>query len=50
MTLGYCKVCKRLLPITAREYKHPDSRERNWYPVEHDGDDGKPCHGDKKAL
>ena len=52
MTLGYCIVCNRLLAIVPRERKHPgsESRQRNWYPIVHDANDGTPCPGEKKRL
>lgn len=50
MALGYCKVCDRLLAITQGPFKFPGSRERAWYPVDHDGPDGRPCPGRKRGI
>ena len=49
MALGYCKVCDKLVPIKPGPQKW-GTRERTWYPVAHDGEDGKLCKGDKKSL
>ena len=50
MALGYCKVCDKLTPIRPGEQKW-GSRERLWYPVAHEGPDGKPClDGPKRGL
>ena len=50
MALGYCKLCDKLVPITPAGWKHSGSRERWWYPVEHDEPGGKPCAGHKKGI
>lgn len=49
MALGYCKLCERLVPIKPGPQKW-GSRERQWFPVDHDGPDGQPCPGDKRPL
>lgn len=48
MAMGYCAVCDRLVFIKPGPQKW-GSRERTWYPVEHE-DKGVPCPGTKKGL
>lgn len=50
MALGYCMLCKRLVPIhPVRSLLGPFP---DWKPYSHDDQvpDGKPCDGDKKAI
>lgn len=49
MALGYCDVCDRLVSIRPGPQKW-GSRERQWFPIPHDNQEGKLCPGDKKAL
>jgi len=47
---AYCLTCARLVPVKPGNHKHAGSRERAWYPYEHDGEDGKPCAGVKRGI
>ena len=49
MALGYCLTCERLVAIRQGPQK-PGRRERWWFPVEHDDQDGKPCKGEKRGI
>jgi hypothetical protein len=49
MILGYCKTCDKLVAIKPGPHKHL-SRERYWYPVEHDDQNGKRCDGSKRGI
>lgn len=55
MVSGYCRVCEKRVPIRPGEVrKQPqrqyESRQRNWYPCEHLGLDGKVCSGSGVAV
>lgn len=45
MALGYCSLCGKLVPITARGKHHPERTSRRWFPEMHDGKEGKLCDG-----
>ena len=49
MALGYCPVCEKLVPIRQGPQKW-GSRERAWYPHEHNAPDGGRCDGYKKEI
>ena len=52
MALGYCNGCGKLVTITPNGWAgdRPESRRQKWFPVQHDGNDGKPCNGVSKPL
>ena len=54
MPMGYCKRCDRFIAITAKappvKPGETPKREPSWYPVPHDGPDGKLCDGHETAL
>ncbi len=50
---GYCKApdCERYVALVPKGYKNETSRERWWFPVDHDKPDGSPCVvGPKKGI
>lgn len=47
--LAYCLACDKLVPVRPGEYKL-GSRERRYYPLEHDAPDGKRCEGTKRGI
>lgn len=49
MALGYCMICEQLKAIRPGSQRW-GSRQVDWYPVLHDGLDGKRCPGDEKAI
>jgi hypothetical protein len=50
VAMGRCIACDRLVFIRPRGYKDAGSRERWWYPVEHDDETGRPCVGVKRGI
>lgn len=50
--MGYCKVCGKLVSTRPGERQAPNTNFTSqwWYPVSHDGPDGKPCDGDKARI
>lgn len=49
MAMGWCKTCDRLVFIKPGPQKW-GSRERRWFPVDHDDEKGQPCPGTKRDL
>ncbi len=49
MALGYCKTCDKLVPILPGPQKW-GTRERTWYPVQHERPEGGDCPGRKREL
>lgn len=47
--LGYCMLCGLLKPIRPGR-STTFERRVDYYPVQHDGPDDKPCDGHKKAI
>lgn len=52
MTLGYCLVCDRLVPIVSGDFKNNGTvpPQRWWRPVYHNDNDGFPCPGMKRPI
>lgn len=50
MALGICLICDRLVTIRPAGFKWAGDRQREWFPIFHDGNDGKPCPGTKKGI
>jgi len=50
VTLGYCLVCEKLVPIRPGDYRGL-GRQRLWYPVTHVKPDGVTlCEGSSKGI
>jgi hypothetical protein len=52
MALGWCKACDKLVTIKSRLVRLPlpPFQRWDWYPVEHEDSDGKPCSGAARPL
>lgn len=50
MALGICDVCGKLVSIKPKGYRFDGGKQRWWFPVSHEDEQGRLCAGEKKGL